>query len=229
MANIWNEYTENVLRQWHSYCQIYSMMHNKCSLKYNSYQKYLSVPVTVLSAVTTSTIFLTLQSDERTTPLIVVGVTSLISTIMHAMDKSLDLNGTSNKHKSASADYDEITLDIDRVLSFARENRPQVIEFINGIKQRMKSLRQSGATINEDVYNEYVNKIQTWKPVEINRHLHARTESNQSDDTANNSIHNDVSDARLDKQLAKLMPIVEEVKLDIEKSPIGIQTRRLHE
>ena len=125
MEDKWNEYHENVLRQWGEASACYRYMHHRGFLLYKRLSLRFNLPVIVLSTVTGTANFAQTsfpESMQSTVPAIIGGmnlVAGLIATIM----QFLKINELRENHRTAALAHGALSRNIRLQLSLPREER----------------------------------------------------------------------------------------------------------
>lgn len=157
--SIWSKYHENLLKRWAETCKTYSIMHSLCAQYYNKWNKRLGVPIVVLGAVTASSIF----SGNENESLIwryINGSLALVVTALSGVNNFIGTMEKTTKHQNASFKYTKIALDIDTILSFARDARHQTPQqFINSKKTEMLEIRENVPEVLSWVLANYLKKF----------------------------------------------------------------------
>lgn len=155
----WNSYHEDLLQKWSAMSKTYSIMHCVSSEYYNTWDKRLGIPVILLGAVASSSIFTT-QNESNKIWTFVNGGMVLLMTGISGISKFLGINEKLSKHTSASFKYTQISMDIDTVLSFPRKERSEnPREFINGIKTSILEIREHAPDLPTWVLSSYIDKL----------------------------------------------------------------------
>lgn len=199
----WNGFQEEMLCKWSNTAQVYSTMHNQTWHKYKGYKTMLSWPSIVISAITTSTTFATINTENNSILNIVVGGFMLLSTVLAASDKFFDFQTKSSDHLQASCVYDGIVLEIEAQLSFPRDQREEASAFIDKIRSSMVALKKTCPDIPIHIHNKYMS--------EVTRLLPRIPQVNKEEEEESNSDGTD-SPTSLNKQSFP-MPISEEKQL----------------
>lgn len=157
----WDKYQENVLKKWSSMSKTYSTMHSLSAEYWNKWDKRLGIPVVLLGATTASSIFTTnSEIDDNNIWKYINGGLVLLMTGISGISKFLGTNEKHNKHTSAAFKYTQISMNIDTLLSFPRNDRQKnPRQFINKIKVSILEIREYSPNIPTWIISEYIKKI----------------------------------------------------------------------
>ena len=134
-------------------------MHSVSSEYYNKWDKRLGIPVILLGAAATSSIFTT-TSDSNNIWAYINGGMVLLMTGVSGVSKFLGINEKLSKHTSAAFKYTEISMNIDTLLSFPRADREEKPrEFINSIKTCILEIREHAPDLPTWVISSYIKKL----------------------------------------------------------------------
>ena len=179
----WNKYQEGVLKKWSSMSKTYSTMHSIAAEYYSTWDKRLGIPVILLGAAATSSIFTTsAESDTNNIWAYINGGMVLLMTGISGVSKFLGTNEKKAKHTSASFKYTHISMNIDTLLSFPRKDREeQPRQFINEIKLAILEVREHTPDLPTGLVSDYIKKLDkslTNTQTKVNRHTgHRRNTS----------------------------------------------------
>jgi hypothetical protein len=160
---IWNKFQENILKKWSAMAKTYSTMHSISAQYYSKLDKYLVIPVILLGAAASSSIFTTSSDSIDKSNAIwsyINGGMVLLMTGISSISKFIDTNEKQAKHTSASFKYTNIAMNIDTLLSFPRADRvedPRL--FINETKTSILEVREHAPNIHTWVIDSYIKKI----------------------------------------------------------------------
>lgn len=157
----WNQYHEDLIKRWSKLSKTYSLMHSLTSQHYSKLDKRLGIPTVILGAITASSIFGTAVDDQYTVYRTYLnGVLTLLLTTLTGVNRFLGIDEKKVKHTTASSKYNKISMDIDTLLSFPRDEREKSPnEFINHIKTLIQNLREDSPDIPTWIISGYINKM----------------------------------------------------------------------
>ena len=154
-----NKYHESLLKRWSSMAKTYSIMHSSAAQYYSNLDKRLAIPVILLGATTASSIFSSGETVSRTW-IYINGGMALVMTGLSGISKFLGTHEKQVKHTSASFKYIQISMNIDTVLSFPRNEREEnPRQFINDIKTSILEVREHSPDIPTGIVDTYIKRM----------------------------------------------------------------------
>lgn len=155
----WNRYQEQLLKKWAQMSKTYSIMHSLCAQYYANWHKRLGIPVVIIGGITASSIFSSNNNNSEVWTYINGGL-ALFVAALSGVSSFLGTAEKTNKHQTASYKYSKISMDIDTMLSFPRNDRSQTPqEFIQEKKACMLEIRENVPEVLPWVMNNYLQKF----------------------------------------------------------------------
>jgi hypothetical protein len=136
---MWTIQHEILLKKWGLQAQYLHIMYRKAASVVHRKSQLLDLPMVVLCAITTSSIFMQMDQCSQTSQ-IVIGIFSLLTTVVTALTKFSDFPQQTTIFNSASHSYGNLVLDIQEQLSRPRGDRQSVHDFVNQVKISMRTL-----------------------------------------------------------------------------------------
>jgi len=172
----WNKYMEDILKKWSSTSKTYSIMHSLSARHYNNWNNGLGIPVILLGAVASSSIFTTATANDPDNIWTYInGGLVLLTTGLTCLSKFLDVNEKQVKHTTASFKYTSISMNIDTLLSFPRNYRQEEPrKFINEIKLAILEVKEYSPNLPTWILTGYINKMDKTivnTGTKVNRHI----------------------------------------------------------
>lgn len=155
----WGKYHENLLKRWAENAKLFSNMHTLSAQYYSKWNKRLGIPIVVIGGITASSIFSS-NKEESEVWIYINGGLALVVTALAGVSNFLNVAEKMSKHRTASYKYTKIGMEIDTMLSFAREERkesPQ--EFIHNMKAAYLEIRENTPEVLSWVIASYINKL----------------------------------------------------------------------
>jgi hypothetical protein len=153
----WNKYHESLLQKWAQTSKTYSIMHSLSAQYYSKWDKRLGIPLILLGAGTTSSIFSSEGSDTMT---FVNGGLALSMTALIGLSKFLGFSELQVKHQTASFKYISIAMKVDTMLSFPRLERDKTpLVFLDKIKNLILEIRENTPEVRSDILKDYIQKL----------------------------------------------------------------------
>ncbi len=154
---MWVIQHEILLKKWGLQAQYLHIMYKKAASVVHRKSQLLDIPMIVLCAVTTSSIFMQMDQCNQTSQ-IVIGVFSLLTTVVTALARFSDFPQQTTIFNNASNSYGNLVLDIQEQLSRPREERQPVHDFVNQVKVSMRTLNTLPPVPN-DILRQYLSDI----------------------------------------------------------------------
>ena len=154
---MWDENSENLVKSWGQAAQFYRLLNEQTAYVYHRRDRWFGLPIIVLGTVTTSTMFIQMDSCDNVKSLI-SGVLSLCCTLLTALGKFFAYSEMEHLHNKNAQLYDSVVLDIQEQMCLPRTSREDAITFLHGIKRRMRELKQV-STIPQSVFKQYIQNV----------------------------------------------------------------------
>lgn len=139
---MWTKYNENLLRKFSKLSKTHSSMHQLSAEYYTKLKKCFGIPLIILSAVLSCSIFTTTDSTSSFF-IYINGSLALLMTCLTGINSLMEFDDKVEKHKHACLKYLQINLDIDVILNFARPDRSQdPINFIAKVRSIFLSIKK---------------------------------------------------------------------------------------
>ncbi len=152
----WNNQHEALLKKITKQCDILSEIHRYASRYYERRNKIFGTPLIVLGAVTTTSIF---SQSEYQYMFYISGSLSLLTTILSAVGDWLGYKTKMVKHGDASISYEEISLEVNEQITFNRENRRQIDEYMKYVRDTFIKLKKNSQPISIGIYDKFTNSF----------------------------------------------------------------------
>ena len=156
----WNKYHEHLLKKWSQMSKTYSIMHSLCAHYYSNWHKRLGIPVVLLGGLTASSIF---SSNNEDFPewIYINGFLALVMTGLAGVSNFLGTAEKTTKHQTASYKYSKLSMDIDTLLSFGRDERTQSPqEFISARKMDILEIRENAPEVLAWVMGDFLKRFE---------------------------------------------------------------------
>jgi len=154
MEDSWNEYHEDVLRQWGEASACYRYMHHRSFLMYKKLSLRFNLPVIILSTVTGTANFAQSSFPESMrggVPAIIGGmnlIAGLIATIM----QFLKVNELMENHRTSALGHGSLSRNIRLQLSLPRDERKKEgLKFVDECKAAYDSLLEQCPAIPKNI------------------------------------------------------------------------------
>ena len=154
MSAMWNEYHEDVLRQWGEACACYRYMHHRSFLMYKKLSLRFNLPVIVLSTITGTANF-----AQSTLPLAIqpaapsiIGGLNLIAGLIATIMQFLKVNELMENHRTSALGHGSLSRNIRLQLALPREERKKEgLKFVEECKAEYDRLLEQCPAIPKKI------------------------------------------------------------------------------
>lgn len=199
----WTVFHEELLQKWLRICKTYSLMHGLSSRYYANINKGLGLPVVILGALTTSSIFssITNTPDFYSSEVwnYVNGFLSLSVTVLSGVSNFLGAEQKLNSHQTSSVKYSKICFNIESILAFPKTEREiDANDFVKEIKKEIMELQENSIPIPSSILSRYIRKLD--KNLLNTKCTINNTESkSENDENINIKIHDSIENKKIDR------------------------------
>lgn len=198
----WTVFHEELLQKWLRISKTYSLMHGLSSRYYARINKGLGLPVVILGALTTSSIFSSINNtpDFYSSEIwnYVNGFLSLSVTVLSGVSNFLGAEQKLNSHQTSSVKYSKICFNIESILAFPKTEREiDANDFVKEIKKEIMELQENSIPIPSSILSRYIRNSENNLNTKC---LINNTESkSENDENINIKIHDTIEIRKLDK------------------------------
>ncbi len=154
MEESWNEYHEDVLRQWGEAAACYRYMHHRAFLMFKRMSLRFNLPVIVLSTVTGTANFAQTSFPEsmRATVPSIIGGLNLIAGLIATIMQFLKINELMENHRTSALGHGSLSRNIRLQLSLPRvERKKEGLKFVDECKSMYDSLLEQSPPIPKHI------------------------------------------------------------------------------
>ena len=158
MESMWNEYHENVLRQWGEACACYRYMHHRAFLKFKKLSLRFNLPVIVLSTVTGTANFAQSSFPEsmRSSAPAIIGGMNLIAGLIATIMQFLKINELMENHRTAALGHGSLSRNIRLQLSLPRaERKKEGLVLVEECKMEYDRLLEQSPSIPRHILTNF--------------------------------------------------------------------------
>lgn len=151
---MWNDYHENVLRQWGEASACYRYMHHRAFLQFKRLSLRFNLPVIVLSTITGTANFAqsTLPPSIQPAAPSIIGGLNLIAGLIATIMQFLKVNELMENHRTAALGHGSLSRNIRLQLSLPREERKKEgLKFVEECKATYDSLLEQSPPIPKKI------------------------------------------------------------------------------
>lgn len=154
MEIMWNEYHENVLRQWGESSACYRYMHHRAFLMFKKMSLRFNLPVIVLSTITGTANFAqsTLPASIQPAAPSIIGGLNLVAGLIATIMQFLKVNELMENHRTAALGHGSLSRNIRLQLALPREERKKEgLKFVEECKATYDSLLEQSPPIPKNI------------------------------------------------------------------------------
>ena len=154
MEVMWNEYHENVLRQWGESSACYRYMHHRSFLMYKKLSLRFNLPVIVLSTITGTANFAqsTLPASIQPAAPSIIGGLNLVAGLIATIMQFLKVNELMENHRTSALGHGSLSRNIRLQLALPREERKKEgLKFVEECKATYDSLLEQCPAIPKNI------------------------------------------------------------------------------
>lgn len=168
-SNGWSSKKEKVLKYWQEECRLYVWLHNENARYYKSWDKILSIPAILITAVTGTAVFSTTnnQSEDSKISNYLIGGMLMIGTFLQSTRDFLDIGNLIYRHSNCAKCYQSLVNDIEEQLTQDREDRENGKQFLHKIKVRKNDIINNGMTISSKTWKKLKTAMQNGEVINL--------------------------------------------------------------
>jgi hypothetical protein len=154
MEDLWNDYHENVLRQWGEASACYRYMHHRSFLQFKKLSLRFNLPVIILSTVTGTANFAqsTLPPSIQPAAPSIIGGLNLIAGLIATIMQFLKINELMENHRTAALGHGGLSRNIRLQLSLPRvERKKEGLNFVEECKAEYDRLLEQSPPIPKKI------------------------------------------------------------------------------
>jgi len=151
---MWNDYHENVLRQWGEASACYRYMHHRAFLQFKRLSLRFNLPVIVLSTITGTANFAqsTLPPSIQPAAPSIIGGLNLIAGLIATIMQFLKVNELMENHRTAALGHGSLSRNIRLQLALPRnERKKEGLKFVEECKATYDSLLEQSPPIPKKI------------------------------------------------------------------------------
>ena len=161
MEEMWNEYHENILRQWGEAAACYRYMHHRSFLMYKKLSLRFNLPVIVLSTITGTANFAqtTLPASIQPAAPSIIGGLNLVAGLIATIMQFLKVNELMENHRTAALGHGSLSRNIRLQLALPRDERKKEgLKFVEECKATYDSLLEQSPAIPKKILLNFENE-----------------------------------------------------------------------
>ena len=185
----WTFNLENLVRTWAFQALLHRDMHSKNAKKYKTMSGRLTIPLILLTTLTSVGSFGAVDSQQYKIWMYTTGALNLFAAFLASMSKYLKPDEKCSNHMRTCKLYDNLFRDISIQLSMAPEERSDADEFIQKTKDRLERLMNDSPMIAETISKRILKDHNVESPDDFDIVIYGRENENK--------CHNDLVAAQI--------------------------------
>lgn len=147
-----------LINDWHRRSQESSFAHYEAASTLSKFHYYLGIPAVILSAVVGTTIFATLQESPNGPIQIAIGLLSMLTSSIVALQTFLRLDERASKHRSAGSSYGSIRRELQQII-YSYKGDTISDEMLSEIREKFDKLAMDSPNISERIWHNTEKKL----------------------------------------------------------------------
>jgi hypothetical protein len=185
----WTFNIENLVRTWAFQALLRRDMHNENAKKYKIMSGRLTIPLILLTTLTSVGSFGAVDSQQYKIWMYTTGALNLFAAFLASMSKYLKPDEKCSNHMRTCKLYDNLFRDISIQLSMAPEERSNADEFIQNTKDKLERLMNDSPMITENISKRILKDHNIESPDDFDIVIYGRENENK--------CHNDLVAAQI--------------------------------
>lgn len=177
MSTEWSVEREHVLHQWHSHAELMGVLHDRAAQYFSQRARWFGLPILVLGAFTTSSLFAVISQSETSSALrFTVAITSFVVTALNAADRFLGYNRQRDEHLRSKLQYSGLAIDLSELLACPVAERADARQTVSALAKRMTQMNDVAPLLPESLLDTYSRQVEQ----EVKRMIDLRPAVNRS-------------------------------------------------
>ena len=178
--NEWTPNLENLVKTWALQSVLQREMHSASAKKFKILSGRITVPLILLTTLTSVGSFGAVDSEQYKIWMYVTGALNLLSAFLASMLKYLKPDEKCSSHMRISKLYDALYREVVIQLSLAPEERDNAEQFIQIIKEKLERLMNDSPIIADTISAKILTKHNIKPPDDFKIVIHGRENSESS-------------------------------------------------
>jgi len=157
---------EVIITDWFRRARGSQIIHYSCANYFSRLNYYIGIPTIIFGTIVGTAIFASVEEYK-----IILGLFSISSSVLAALQTFLNFSNRAEKHRLAGSGYASIRRDLELIKSFPEHDQKELEKRLKEIKTKMDHLAESAPVIPEKIFNNLTKKL---KHTEHNRIFHLR-------------------------------------------------------
>jgi len=174
---------EALIKDWFRRVRENQFTHYACGNYFSRWNYILGIPTIILSTVVGTAIFVSLDNQAIGDYKILIGMVSILASVLAALHTFLGLSQRAEKHRLTATGYASVRRELELLKTFPIEDSEQLSKKLELIKVEIDHLAESGDEVPKKIWKKNILEL---KNREHNRifHLPANKSASQGDNSA---------------------------------------------
>lgn len=150
---------ELLISDWFRRVRENQFIHYACGNHFSRMNYWLGIPTILLTTVVGTAIFATLESQAIGGLRIVIGLISILASVLAALHTFLGFSERAEKHRLTAAGYAAVRRQLEFLKTFPVEDQKELSQGLESIKQEIDNLAKSAPEVPERIWNKKVTEL----------------------------------------------------------------------
>lgn len=128
--------------------------HDEAARTYTSYRYWLGAPTVALSAIVGTSLFVSLQASVNAPGKILLGLVSIVSSVMAGLQASLNFAERAEKHRATGVKYKAMIRELEQFAVESRTHPETADDSLKSIRERLDALELAAPVISPRFFNQ---------------------------------------------------------------------------
>ena len=177
--NGWTKKKEELLEKWKFESSLYIWLHNYNAEYYKMIDKMFNIPALIINAITSTTIFSTLNMDNNKNILISMASLLILGTVLQSLRDFLNLSKLIHSNVYVSKQYQILINNINEQLNQEPPDRINGVDFIDKINKERNGIVLDSPYINNKSWQKLTIKIKNGSFILLENNIYFRKYFNE--------------------------------------------------
>ena len=179
VINGWTKKKEELMEKWKFESSLYIWLHNYNAEYYKMIDKMFNIPALIINAITSTTIFSTLNMDNNQNILISMASLLILGTVLQSLRDFLNLSKLIHSNVYVSKQYQILINNINEQLNQEATDRINGVDFIDKINKERNSIVLDSPYINNKSWQKLTIKIKNGSFILLENNIYFRKYFNE--------------------------------------------------
>lgn len=120
----------------------------------------LGIPVVILTAMVGTSVFATLQNQPHISVQIIIGLISLLATVLASLQTFLRYAEKSTEHREAALKFERLQNELEQLLAYPIEDDRSLDEKLTNLREEYHELAATFPNVPEHIWNAAVESVE---------------------------------------------------------------------